>query len=267
MTQELVRYEAACRAIAECKSVDEVKSWTDKAAAMQAYGRMAKDKTLEVDAAEIRIRAERRLGELLAAQKAGGGLNRGVRMAGNKAGAGQASPALVFDEGRSKLADVGVSYDQSSRAQKLAAVPEAEFESEIGQWRDRVSAEGERVSHRLQTAGNRELRKKRALDPSPEPAPTFSDGLAESAHLIEDLTAENESLRDRLAIESMDASEEDRTQAAQTIAALRAQVKNLSAELAAVKSARDTYMREAGNAKKEVVYWRKQAEKAQRMAT
>ena len=70
----LIKYEAACRALAECKSFDEVKSWSDKAAAMQAYGRMAKDKTLEVDAAEIRIRAERRLGELITAQKAGPGL-------------------------------------------------------------------------------------------------------------------------------------------------------------------------------------------------
>ena len=66
----LIKYEAACLALAECKAVDEVKSWVDKAAAMHAYGRMAKDKTLEVDAAEIRIRAERRLGELIAAQKA-----------------------------------------------------------------------------------------------------------------------------------------------------------------------------------------------------
>lgn len=78
MTQALVKYEAACRALAECKSVDEVKAWSDKAAAMQAYGHMAKDKSLEVDAAEIRIRAERRLGEMLAAQKADGGLSKGA---------------------------------------------------------------------------------------------------------------------------------------------------------------------------------------------
>lgn len=60
---QLIKYDAACRALAECKAVDEVKSWADKAAAMQAYGRMVKDKTMEVDAAEIRIRAERRLGD------------------------------------------------------------------------------------------------------------------------------------------------------------------------------------------------------------
>lgn len=58
----LVKYESACRALAECKAIDEVKEWVDKAAAMQAYSRMAKDKTLEIDAAEIRIRESAVLG-------------------------------------------------------------------------------------------------------------------------------------------------------------------------------------------------------------
>ena len=43
-------------------------------------------------------------------------------------------PALVSNEdGKSapKLVDAGISYDVSSRAQKLAAVPEAEFEAEL----------------------------------------------------------------------------------------------------------------------------------------
>lgn len=151
MTHQLIKYESACMALAECKAVDEVKAWADKAAAMQAYGRMAKDRTLEIDASEIRIRAERRLGELIAAQKAGDGLNAGVRMAGKSADAS----ALVIDEGRSvpKLADAGISYDLSSRAQKLAAVPADEFEAELAAKRERDQQDGARVSARLQKRG------------------------------------------------------------------------------------------------------------------
>lgn len=139
----LLRYEAARHALAVCRSVDEVKGWTDKAAAMQAYGRMAKDKGLETDAAEIRIRAERRLGELLAAQKEEGGL----------AKPGVKPNSVVTNDRIPTLAEAGISKDLSSRAQKLAAVPEADFEQEIGEWRDRVKQEGERVTARLEARG------------------------------------------------------------------------------------------------------------------
>lgn len=164
----LIRYDSAKRALAECRSVDEVKDWADKAAAMQAYARMAKDKTLEVDAGEIRIRAERRLGEMLAAQKEAGGLNQGARLAGAKSGANDGSSAVVGNDRRPTLADVGISKDLSSRAQKLAALPEKEFEKEVGEWRDRVEAEGARVSARLEAAGERVLNKaaeKKTVEP------------------------------------------------------------------------------------------------------
>ena len=259
---QLIKYDAACRALAECKAVDEVKAWADKAAAMQAYGRMAKDKTLEIDASEIRIRAERRLGEMLTAQKENGGLNTG---AAGAAGPGRGNKNAVVSNDRvfkaPKLADAGISKDLSSRAQKLAAVPEAEFEAEVGAWRERVSAEGVRVSARLEAAGEREQKKKRTLN-LPNEQPANEDQLIEAQHTISELAQENDALRDKLAVESLMEPEEAKTQTLETIQELRDRVRVLESELSAVKASRDTYMRENKELKKQVNYWRKQAEKA-----
>jgi len=166
MTHSLIKYEAACLALAECKSVDEAKGWADKAAAMQAYGRMANDRTLEVDAAEIRIRAERRLGEMLAASD----LQRGGRPA-EKTGRHERPVSEV-----PTLADSGISKDLSSRAQKLAAVPAAEFEAELAAMRERDREDGARVSARLQVAGEKAMQGKRSQKQ------VEADRIADEAH-------------------------------------------------------------------------------------
>lgn len=118
---QLVRYEAARAALAEAHRVDEVKDIRDKAHAIAAYARQANDTDMVEWATEIKVRAERRAGELLAAmEKAPGG--QPYRSTGSTL-----APVGI----RPTLAELGVDKKQSARWQKLAAVPAEQFEQAV----------------------------------------------------------------------------------------------------------------------------------------
>lgn len=156
----LIKYEQACRALADAKAVDEVKDVRDKAEAMRIYARQAKNRDLEIDAAEIRMRAERRLGEMITSQKETVGLNRGS--------AGIGKPASAVPEEYSTrpptLADAGIDRKLSSHAQKMAAVPEAQFESMLGAWREEAKELNARVTTNLLKVGEEERRRQARRD-------------------------------------------------------------------------------------------------------
>jgi N6-adenosine-specific RNA methylase IME4 len=115
---DLVKYEAARRALAEANSVDEVAAIRDRAVAMQTYARMAKDSELIDKATDIRLRAERRAGEMLVEMR-----ETGQRAKGGESGRRELQPAT--------LGDLGVTKTESSRWQKIAAMPEREFENRV----------------------------------------------------------------------------------------------------------------------------------------
>lgn len=141
MDTKLAKYDAAKHALAEAKAVDEVKNIHDVAAAMKAYARQSEDKQLEIDASEIRIRAERRLGELIREQKETVGLQSGAR---GKAGPGRGKNGVTQEDSvlddRPTLADAGISKKLSSRSQAIAGIPEEEFEQTLGEHREQQQA-------------------------------------------------------------------------------------------------------------------------------
>jgi hypothetical protein len=66
MAGELIRYDAMCQAIATAYQVDEVKDIRDRAIALEHYSRLAHNVEAERQCCEIRLRAERKAGQLLA---------------------------------------------------------------------------------------------------------------------------------------------------------------------------------------------------------
>src|SRR4029079_4568991 len=68
----LLRYEAACRAVAEAKHVVEVLPIRNKALAMKLRAQLAKDKKMRAYAMAIAWRAERRLGQIMKEQAKAG---------------------------------------------------------------------------------------------------------------------------------------------------------------------------------------------------
>lgn len=119
----LVHYDAMVQAIAVCRSVDEVKELRDKARALEVYAHQARNLDAERKCCEVRIRAERRAGELLKEMKVSG-----QRTTGHAPLKKVESPDTIPP---TTLKDLSITPDQSSKWQQLADVPEAEFERAV----------------------------------------------------------------------------------------------------------------------------------------
>jgi N6-adenosine-specific RNA methylase IME4 len=143
-------------AVAEARTVDEVKNMRDTAEALRVYAKQAGESlAIQNECAEVKLRAERKAGELLKATPK----NEGTRFGGNSV-----QPP--------KLEDLGVTKIQSHRWQTVARVPEPEFEAHV--------ANVKQAGEELTTAGVVQLAKERERTERRDEKRARSEALAAS---------------------------------------------------------------------------------------
>jgi DNA modification methylase len=125
---DLVIFNQARKALEQAVTVDEVKQIRDQAEPMRLYVKQAGEGlVLQNQCAEIKIRAERKAGEIL----------REIDF--DKGGGDKRSPDYINHRSQDvtgdapRLLDIGISKMQSSRWQLIAAIPETIFEKHINE--------------------------------------------------------------------------------------------------------------------------------------
>lgn len=139
-------YDQMILAIDQCHLADEVKQMRDKVRAFEIYFHQAQNRTAERKCAEIRIRAERRCGELLIEMREAGEL---AEQGGDRRS--KSSDSIL------KLDDLGISPYQSSTWQRLAQVTQ----DDIDEWfrnsdAEKIAVSSARILYDLSPKGKRQ---------------------------------------------------------------------------------------------------------------
>ncbi len=119
-------YSQALEMIERAARVDEAKDIRDKAEAFRAYAVKARNREMEFFATEIRMRAERRAGQILIEDKAAG--RRDAGQGGNRKSRSSATTVI-------RLADMGITKDEAARWQRIAKLSLHEFERRLARIR------------------------------------------------------------------------------------------------------------------------------------
>jgi hypothetical protein len=148
-----LKYHVARQALAEARHIDEVKSYRDKALALEVYAFQAKDIQLASDSAEIKKRAIRRIGEIIAADRRAGRLAKGALRRGVQKPPRDDAPTL---------ASQGVDKELAKQARRLAAMSERDFEADVAKTKRLAVAaiEGDRAFIN-ETRAERNIQKKK----------------------------------------------------------------------------------------------------------
>lgn len=157
-----------------------------------------------------------------------------------------------------KIAGVGVQSIREAKTVHKSAEPEVVAAVKSGEIGLPKAAAIAKLPKEEQAAAIHKPAPKAA--PEAPPAPTNHE-LEEAVSTINELAAENDQLRDRVAVAAMSGTDEERAMAAETIAELREQIKTLEAELDAVRTSRDSFQRQNAELMKQVRLQQKQIKK------
>jgi N6-adenosine-specific RNA methylase IME4 len=147
----LAKYDQAKRALAEAKTLADVTAVKGLAAAIEALGRIARDRSIIADANELMTNADRKLGEMLKAAKAAGQIARGRNWKSNSSDSEELE--------RITLDEVGVDHKLSSRAQRIAEITPDAYEQMLATHREAI-LKGRNVSFDT-TVKERDLERQR----------------------------------------------------------------------------------------------------------
>lgn len=164
-------FNAMKKAIEAVKTTDEVIEIRDEAVRMAAYARQANDRTTLEDCAEIRVRAERKLGQMIATQRDTVGLATGTRGQARPvtSGSGRLAPGELSENspGRPTLRQAGIDPNLAHRARRAASIPEENFNQHVAETRTRIG-------RRTETRNPRSSLSSRTINPNQYAVMTIS---------------------------------------------------------------------------------------------
>jgi N6-adenosine-specific RNA methylase IME4 len=166
MTTKLALFDAMHQAIVAAHGIDEVKQIRDRAAALRQYARQSRESIEDINRlAEIKLRAERRGGELLTDLERAQGQRTDLVETSV-----QPEPKLTL---KAQVADAGLSLAAGKRWQMLAELPALVFDSHIDAVKDAGAELTTSFMLRMVQEHRRDVRRQSLAEPGAFPAGLF----------------------------------------------------------------------------------------------
>lgn len=141
----LVKFDTAVKAVSEARTFYDALKIRNQAEALRTYGRISKDRTIEIDGYELRLRAHRQVGLLMKEAAEKGELNRGEtgQVKGrDRSGRVKRTPPETI---KPTLASQGIDKNDAKKARKLADMDDVTFDLKIKKMREKAIKTSDKI--------------------------------------------------------------------------------------------------------------------------